>query len=161
MASRAPRRLHGWSFVAALSVVIGVGLVVASGVGALLWLGLGRPAVAAHPPLAPADLLEIVRLALFVTGGLGGVMALVVAYRRQRVVEDANERAEEIESREHVKLRDERFAAAAALLGNSDSVVRLAGAYAFAGLADDWPEQRQACINMLCGLSPNALSTRA
>jgi len=89
MASRAPRRLHGRSFVAALSVVIGAGLVVASGVGTLLWLGLGRPVVAAHPLLAPADLLEIVRLALFVTGGLGGVVALVQPRRSLSGVDPA------------------------------------------------------------------------
>jgi hypothetical protein len=28
--------------------------------------------------------------------------------------------------------------------------VRLAGAYAMAGLADDWPENRQTCVDVLC-----------
>ena len=31
------------------------------------------------------------------------------------------------------------------------AAVRLAGVYAMAGLADDWPENRQTCVDVLCG----------
>ena len=47
---------------------------------------------------------------------------------------------------------NERFAAAAGQLGgDKPPAVRLAGVYAMAGLADDWPENRQTCVDVLCG----------
>jgi hypothetical protein len=45
---------------------------------------------------------------------------------------------------------NERFATAADELGSGKPAVRLAGVYALAGLADDWPENRQACVAVLC-----------
>src|SRR5580693_4646396 len=47
---------------------------------------------------------------------------------------------------------NERFAAAAGQLGDDrPPTVRLAGVYAMAGLADDWEENRQTCVDVLCG----------
>src|SRR5262245_21419677 len=46
---------------------------------------------------------------------------------------------------------NERFATAAGQLGSDKPpAVRLAGVYAVAGLADDWPENRQTCVDVLC-----------
>jgi uncharacterized protein YjbI with pentapeptide repeats len=46
---------------------------------------------------------------------------------------------------------NERFATAAGQLGDDKPpAVRLAGVYAMAGLADDWPENRQTCVDVLC-----------
>jgi uncharacterized protein YjbI with pentapeptide repeats/hypothetical membrane protein len=45
---------------------------------------------------------------------------------------------------------NQRFATAAGQLGSESSAVRLAGVYAMAGLADDWPENRQTCVDVLC-----------
>lgn len=46
---------------------------------------------------------------------------------------------------------NERFATAAEQLGgNKPPQVRLAGVYAMAGLADDWAENRQICVEVLC-----------
>ena len=46
---------------------------------------------------------------------------------------------------------NERFATAADRLGSDKPpAVRLAGVYAMAGLADDWPESRQTCVDVLC-----------
>jgi uncharacterized protein YjbI with pentapeptide repeats len=45
---------------------------------------------------------------------------------------------------------NERFATAAEQLGSDKPAVRLAGVYAMAGLADDWEENRQTCVNVLC-----------
>ena len=46
---------------------------------------------------------------------------------------------------------NERFATAAEQLGSDKPpAVQLAGVYAMAGLADDWPENRQTCIDVLC-----------
>jgi uncharacterized protein YjbI with pentapeptide repeats len=47
---------------------------------------------------------------------------------------------------------NERFAMAANQLGSDKPpAVRLAGVYALAGLADDWKENRQTCVDVLCG----------
>jgi uncharacterized protein YjbI with pentapeptide repeats len=69
---------------------------------------------------------------------VGGVVALVIAYRRQRDVEQGR--------------FVERFGAAAAQLGATDVAVRLAGVYAMAGVADESDGLRcQQCIDVLCG----------
>jgi hypothetical protein len=46
---------------------------------------------------------------------------------------------------------NERFATAAEQLGSDKPAVQLAGVYAMAHLADDWPDNRQTCIDVLCG----------
>jgi len=46
--------------------------------------------------------------------------------------------------------RSKRYYDAADQLGNDKTAVRLAGVYAMARLADDWPEQRQMCVDVLC-----------
>ncbi len=82
--------------------------------------------------------IDVTRVALTVVAGVGGVVALVIAYRRQR----------DLEQSKFV----ERFGAAAAQLGATDVAVRIAGVYAMAGVADetDGP-RRQQCIDVLCG----------
>lgn len=83
----------------------------------------------------PADLT---RLALTIAAGVGGVVALVVAYRRQRDLEQGR--------------FVEGFGAAAKQLGDADVAVRLAGVYAMAGVADQTSKlKRQQCIDVLCG----------
>jgi Pentapeptide repeats (9 copies) len=47
---------------------------------------------------------------------------------------------------------NERFATAASQLGgDKPPAVQLAGVYAMAVLADDWEENRQTCVDVLCG----------
>ncbi len=43
-----------------------------------------------------------------------------------------------------------RYQDAAGQLGHEKATVRLAGVYAMAKLADDWSEQRQTCVDVLC-----------
>jgi len=45
---------------------------------------------------------------------------------------------------------NERFATAAEQMGSDKPAVRLAGVYAMAGLADDWRENRDSCVDVLC-----------
>jgi uncharacterized protein YjbI with pentapeptide repeats len=94
-------------------------------------------------PLSAGTLYDLLKVAFAFAAGVGGVVALVTAYRRQRVVEFAEER-------EAARLFNERFATAAGQLGNDSPAVQLAGLYAMAGLADDWPQQRQTCVDVLC-----------
>ena len=83
--------------------------------------------------------IDITRMALTVAAGFGGLVALVVAYRKQRDAEEGR--------------FVERFGAAAEQLGHTDVAVRMAGVYAMAGVADRTKhmEQRQQCVNVLCG----------
>ncbi|WP_433724219.1 pentapeptide repeat-containing protein [Nocardia sp. CA-129566] len=82
--------------------------------------------------------IDITRVSLTVVAGVGGVVALVIAYRRQRDLEQSR--------------FVERFGAAAAQLGATDVAVRIAGAYAMAGVADESDGlRRQQCIDVLCG----------
>ena len=101
-------------------------------------------------PGSTSERLDVIKIALAVIAGLGGMVALVVAYRRQRLAEAAQRLAEASEDREWSKLHVERFAKAAEKLGGDSSAVRLAGVYELADLADDWEQGRQTCINVLC-----------
>lgn len=94
--------------------------------------------------------LELAKFSLTVTAGLGAVIALVVAYRRQRVDEAAHHLAEMAANRDRIRLLSERFSTASNLLGNPEAAARLAGVYAMATLADEWDEERQSCVDVLC-----------
>ena len=96
-----------------------------------------------EPVLSAANLYNLLKVAFAFAAGVGGVFALVTAYRRQRVAEFA-------EAREGARLFNERFGEAAGQLGHDNAAVRLAGVYAMARLADDWPAQRQTCVDVLC-----------
>ncbi|MEO6089673.1 MAG: pentapeptide repeat-containing protein [Umezawaea sp.] len=127
-----------WSIRRHIVAVVLTGLGVFAVAAVLLWLALGLPAAP-----SPDTRLNIIKIALSVVAGVGGVVALVVAYRKQRIGEVA-------EAREHVKVLNERFASACSQIGHEKPTVRLAGIYAMASLADEWFEQRQVCIDVLC-----------
>src|SRR5690349_1344977 len=116
-----------WAFPAALTGVILAGMVVGTGAGYGLWVGLNRPDLGGAGAWDATDTLDLVRIVLIVIGGLGGVVALVVAYRKQRIAEGDSRR-------ENTKLFNERFTAASGQLGHDSAAVRLAGVYAMAGL---------------------------
>jgi hypothetical protein len=52
---------------------------------------------------------------------------------------------------QRIQLFNERFTTAANNLGHTEAATRLAGVYGLAALADDWKDQRQTCIDVLCG----------
>ncbi|MEV0718936.1 hypothetical protein [Asanoa sp. NPDC050611] len=140
-----------------VGLLLVLSMVVALLIGFLLWQAFGRPDVsnAAPAPLpggvppvgtgrwTTQNTLDALKIVLSIVGGLGAVVALTVAYRRQQHGEAA-------EYREDTKLFTERFAKAAELLGDTQAAVRLAGVYAMAALADDWRDGRQSCIDVLC-----------
>jgi hypothetical protein len=103
-----------------------------------------------EPELSAGNLYNLLKVAFAFAAGVGGVFAVVTAYRRQRVAEFAQELATRAEEREAERLFDERFTTAAGQLGHDDAAVRLAGVYAMARLAGDWPAQQQTCVDVLC-----------
>jgi uncharacterized protein YjbI with pentapeptide repeats len=124
-----------------------------------LFIGLGVSAMFAlwtifqtvfSPSLDDQIKLEVFRLILYIIAGIGGVFALVIAYRRQGLNEAAEVRSERADAREDGKVFNERFKSAADQLSSEHAANRLAGVYAMAGLADDWDTGRQTCINVLC-----------
>jgi hypothetical protein len=77
---------------------------------------------------------------------LGGtVVVAVIGFRTTRNV------AGSTLAEQRYRTLNERFATAAEQLGSDrPAAVRLAGVYAMAGLADDWQENRQTCVDVLC-----------
>jgi hypothetical protein len=139
--------------VSATAVVLLAGVIV----GGLVLFGVQglRP----EAQVSAATLFDLLKIAFAVVAGLGGLVALVVAYRRQKVAEAAQVLAEQAEQRAHrgeqreaTKLHNDRFTTAAGQMGHDSPAVRLAGAHALAGLADDAPTRqlRQTCIDVLC-----------
>ncbi|WP_165368355.1 pentapeptide repeat-containing protein, partial [Phytoactinopolyspora endophytica] len=127
-----------WRLSLAITVTLCVAVVVAAALVTVAWQLLEPTGEATI-----GDFIDIVVVIFGVIAGGGGSVALVVAYRRQKV----NERGE---LRETARLLSERFQAASEQLGHERSAVRLAGTYAMAHLADDWEEQRQMCVDVLC-----------
>ncbi|MEU7590449.1 pentapeptide repeat-containing protein [Micromonospora sp. NPDC049230] len=158
---------------AVLAALLLVGVLIAAALWYAEWPGLERGAT-----VTAATLFDLLKLVFAVVAGIGGVAALVVAYRRQRVAEHTNalaefahqlahaadlraevtkalaeaadERAKTETDRNGVRLFNERFAKVSEQLGSEKAAVRLAGVYAMAGLADDWRHGRQTCIDVLC-----------
>jgi Pentapeptide repeats (9 copies) len=70
----------------------------------------------------------------------------------QKALEEQRKQLDRTLAEQRTRTLNERFATAAGQLGSDKpTAVRLAGVYAMAGLADDWEENRQTCVDVLCG----------
>ena len=156
----------GWSAtVVILGMIATMALSIAlwpAFLGMLPWHDTGRGKV---------EGINLVKLALSVVAGAGGAVALTVSVLKQRILERDEEGARartqltlaqrqaendlEKTARDEERARQEsyrsRYGEAATHLGSDRAAVQLAGVYAMANLADDWPEQRQQCVDVLCG----------
>ncbi|WP_203708538.1 pentapeptide repeat-containing protein [Asanoa iriomotensis] len=134
-----------------LSLVIalaGIGAFALVAFAALAWVRgsavpLLPPPKTPGKPLSSAEIYDLTRSTVAVAGLAAGVFAAVYAYRKQRVEEAGSRRSD-------AEQLSTRYQDAADQLGNDKAAVRLAGVYGLSRLADDWPEQRQVCINVLC-----------
>jgi uncharacterized protein YjbI with pentapeptide repeats len=129
----------------ALSVTFTCAVLIA---GVALWAGLWLldvHGVKHEKQIDSKVLFDLVKLSFAMVAGVGGLVALVVAYRKQRTEENSA-------LREDTKLHSDRFTAAVAQLGDPSPAVQLGGVHALAGLADDapTPQLRQTCIDVLC-----------
>ena len=69
----------------------------------------------------------------------------------QKALDEQGKQLDRTLTEQRTQTLNERFATAAGQLGSDKPpAVRLAGVYAMAGLADDWPENQQTCIDVLC-----------
>ncbi|MFB8347900.1 pentapeptide repeat-containing protein [Streptomyces niveus] len=129
----------------ALAFSFGVAVLVAGGVFGGLWVLLDVKEIGATAKLDAKTLFDLVKLSFGVVAGAGALVALVVAYRRQRLDEVGAHR-------EATRLHTERFTQAVEQLGSDSPAIRLGGVHALAGLADDAPDDnlRQTCVDVLC-----------
>ena len=67
-----------------------------------------------------------------------------------RTLAGQREQLDKTLAEQRTRTLNERFATAADQLGSDKPAPRLAGVYAMAGLADDWEENRQTCVEVLC-----------
>jgi hypothetical protein len=83
---------------------------------------------------------------------IGTLLAQYFGRRATRQdLKDQGERLDRTLDEQRTRTLNERFATAAGQLGGDmPPAVRLAGVYAMAGLADDWEENRQTCVDVLC-----------
>ncbi|NUK50127.1 pentapeptide repeat-containing protein [Streptomyces lunaelactis] len=143
---RAERRgLRLWPVGAVLALAFATAILVAAAVFYTGWDLLGVRGLKPEHRIDSKTLFDLVKLSFGVVAGAGALVALVVAYRRQRVDEDGA-------LREATRLHTERFTTAVSQLGDASAAVRLGGVHALAGLADDAPTRdlRQTCIDVLC-----------
>lgn len=172
-----PSKLWPQSFLLHVALLLLLGIGAAVVLGAVVWWSLGQPDLTSPPtvptstptvptstptpggqpagtpsprPLTVTERLDSLKVILAVVGGIGAVVALTVAYRRQRHGEIATYREGLAEQRETIKAFSDRYGKAADQLGGDTAAVRVAGVYALAALADDWDDGRQMCIDLLC-----------
>ena len=146
--THAPRLWKVW-------IAAPVAITVASALG---WFLYQR--VLVSPAVHGAAPIEVVKTTLALMAALGAVLTGVYAYRKQRLSEGDAARAD-------ADQLTQRYSTAAEQLGHNKAAVRLAGVYAMARLADEWPKQRlpvlfrgrgdpgkhearQQCIDVLC-----------
>lgn len=139
-----------WPIGRALTIAGAAALVGLAVVTVVTLAVLGFPHLATHKTLSVGDLLDVLKLVLGTVAGVGALAALVMNYRKQRLAEVGEVREQQRADDDRVRVFNERFAAAAEQLGHAEPAVRLAGVYAMAGLADDWQDGRQTCIDVLC-----------
>ena len=139
------RGLRLWPVGLVLVLAFVAAALVAAAVFFAGWDLLGARGLKPERRIDSKTLFDLVKLSFGVVAGAGALVALVVAYRRQRVDEDGA-------LRDATRLHTERFTTAVSQLGDESAAVRLGGVHALAGLADDAPTRdlRQTCIDVLC-----------
>jgi hypothetical protein len=126
----APGSLRLWRIGYALAACFAAALAGLAGLWAVVLVLLHYPSLPRSHVISVHDTVGVAQLVFASVAGAGALVALVVAYRRQRVAEDGA-------ARDRTRVFNERFTAAAAQLGDSQPAVRLVGVHAMAGLADD------------------------
>ena len=125
-----------WHLGTALAVSFTVAVVGLAGLAWLAWVLLGLAGYRHHGAPALHDTVGVLQLVFATVAGAGALVALIVAYRRQKIAE-----ADSVHDR--TRVFNERFTTIAAQLGDAQPAVRLAGVHAMAGLADDWKQNRR------------------
>ncbi|MEU8117618.1 pentapeptide repeat-containing protein [Spirillospora sp. NPDC049024] len=157
----AHRALGMWSMRQALTVAFsGASVMLVAAWFFVTWL-LGSPPPAQPKPLDTAAQLDLLKLVFALVAGAGALVALVTAYRRQRVDEVAAERAERAQEHAERVAREaaydaterrvtELYGQAVEQLGHDKAAVRLGGLYSLERLAQDHAQHRQTVVDVVC-----------
>ncbi|URM97077.1 pentapeptide repeat-containing protein [Actinomadura madurae] len=158
---KAHKALGMWSMRRALTIAFsGASAILVAAWFFVSWL-LGSPPHAEPKPLDTAAQLDLLKLVFALVAGVGALVALVTAYRRQRVDEAAAERAERAQAHAERVAHDTAFDAterrvtelygqAVEQLGHDKAAVRLGGLYSLERLAQDHPQHRQTVVDVVC-----------
>ena len=93
-----------------------------AGLAWLAWVLLGLAGYRRHGAPALHDTVGVLQLVFATVAGAGALVALIVAYRRQKIAE-----ADSVHDR--TRVFNERFTATATQLGDAQPAVRLAGVH--------------------------------
>lgn len=108
------------------------------------------PAPTGADPTTGARLAPIT-IAAGLFGGVLFIAFTVLKYRSHVQADEKlaiDQKTAKLQTAEHFS---ERFAQAAEMLGSEKTATRMGGVYALAALADEWTENRQQCVDLLCG----------
>lgn len=122
---------------------------------------LGSPRIEASKELSTNDLFNLLKLIFAIIAGVGGVVALVIAYRRQKVLEQEirlssrtqvhSEQVAEINAHDAIERRvTDLYGQAVEQLGHAKAAVRLGGLYSLERLAQDHEAHRQTVVDVIC-----------
>ncbi|GIG67245.1 pentapeptide repeat-containing protein [Phytomonospora endophytica] len=137
---RTVRPLRWWA------AALGLLAVVAAATGAYFLLGAASEGVAS-PDAAATLRVEVLRTALSVGAGTGAAVALLLAWRRQWLLEHV---AHDTSYDAAEKRVTELYVKAVEQLGSDKAPVRMGGLYALERLAQDNPPQRQMIVEVIC-----------
>jgi hypothetical protein len=136
-----------WPIGKALTVAIVAALVGLAAVMVGVLAMLGFPQLEPAKSLPPTQLLEVLKFVLGTVAGVGALFALVMAYRRQRLAEDAHTHDQHDATERRVT---ELYTAAATQLASDQAPVRLTALYTLERLANANPAHQQTIVNIIC-----------
>jgi uncharacterized protein YjbI with pentapeptide repeats len=145
---------HLWPIRRAIAIITTFGLAVIAVLVVAGWALLGFSGIKQHPDEPITTYFELLKLAFAFVAGIGGTIALVVAYRRQRLAEIAHEHTEQV-AKDNLKDATERritdlYIKAVEQIGHDKAAVRLGGLHALERLAQDHPSHRQTIVDVIC-----------
>jgi hypothetical protein len=125
--------------------VVATVLLVALAIGSVYQVlqGLHPMVPGSSKKVMPASSVDVMKATIAIVALVGAALGGLYAYRKQRLAEGDARRSDADQFAT-------RYTSAADQLGHKAPSARLAGVYAMARLADDWHEQRQQCIEVLC-----------
>jgi hypothetical protein len=108
-----------WHFGAALATGFAAAVLGLGGLAWLAWALLHHPHLPRPGVISLHDAIGVLQLVFASVAGAGALVALIVAYRRQKI-------AEADSAHDRTRVFNERFTAIAAQLGDAQPAVRLA-----------------------------------
>jgi hypothetical protein len=88
--------------------------------------------------------------AALIAAGVGVLTVITTAFTQYLGRRATSKQLDKTLTEQRLRTLNERFATSAGELGDESPAVRLAGVHALAGLAEDWEENRQTCVDVLC-----------